>query len=192
MAVPLFVIATSQISGLPEILATAYHPGMCLLTLPSMQIGRTILMGWQTGICYNKDIKSKLRILRILRGEGGRIMDMIDSKIIQMKCTNVKKGMEELALELKNRIDGELIYETVKKGGAMTVMLLSFEKWIFRSSTAAVLTLLLVEREGKQTADVIGAGGGCGWLNFSLGSNRAYAEDVCEILQEYGFEEDWI
>ena len=30
----LFVLATSQSPGLPETLATAYHPGMCLLALP--------------------------------------------------------------------------------------------------------------------------------------------------------------
>ena len=29
-----FVIATSQSPGLPETLATAYNPGMCLLALP--------------------------------------------------------------------------------------------------------------------------------------------------------------
>ena len=30
----LFVPATSQSPGLPETLATAYNPGMCLLALP--------------------------------------------------------------------------------------------------------------------------------------------------------------
>ena len=34
MSVSLFVLATSQSPGLPETLATAYNPGMCLLALP--------------------------------------------------------------------------------------------------------------------------------------------------------------
>ena len=33
---PFFVIAMSQSPGLPEALATAYNPGMCLLTLPAI------------------------------------------------------------------------------------------------------------------------------------------------------------
>ena len=34
----LFVLATSQSPGLPETLATAYNPGMCLLALPVIAI----------------------------------------------------------------------------------------------------------------------------------------------------------
>ena len=34
-----FVTATSQSPGLPETLATAYNPGMCLLALPVIQNG---------------------------------------------------------------------------------------------------------------------------------------------------------
>ena len=41
---PRFVVyATSQSPGLPETLATAYNPGMCLLALPVIELGKYFL-----------------------------------------------------------------------------------------------------------------------------------------------------
>ena len=49
---------TSQSPGLPGILATAYNPGMCLLTLPVIYI---VLFG--SGEMYGAGVQAKRQLL---------------------------------------------------------------------------------------------------------------------------------
>lgn len=105
----------------------------------------------------------------------------------KMVCNNISKGMHELANILKREIDAELVYESWRKFDCTTVLLISFERFYFRNGSYASLTIMLVENEHTQTADIIGSGGGEGIFNIGLGANSSFANMAVKILQKYGY-----
>lgn len=69
-------------------------------------------------------------------------------------------------------------------------LLLVYEKFYFRISSYASLTLLLTEQGDRQTAHIITSGGGSGIANSSLGANRRLAVECTQTLEGCGFSVD--
>ena len=109
-----------------------------------------------------------------------------------MECKNIVKGIDELADAVKKEIeyDTELLYETKKDFGEDSIVLLSFEKYYFRNNSSASLTVLLTQKCGIQTADIVATGGGSGIFNISWGANDSFAGKAVKILNKYGFTEN--
>lgn len=99
--------------------------------------------------------------------------------------------IRELADLLKRKLQeksAELVSENWRTLEDSKIVLLSFEKFYWRNSSYAGLTVMLTECGSLQTADIIGFGGGSGLLNFSLGANTDFAKLAENLLSSYGFE----
>lgn len=84
--------------------------------------------------------------------------------------------------------EAELVTENHYEGSDMKVSMMVFEKFYFRTSSYAGLTILLTEIQGQKiTLDIVGSGGGGGLLNISWGSNRSFAEKAQRRAEELGF-----
>ncbi|WP_425539294.1 DUF6054 family protein [Microaceticoccus formicicus] len=94
----------------------------------------------------------------------------------------------ELSAILENQIGADLITKTGRVAGDLTVILMCFEKFYFRTGSYAGLTIMLSESPEEQIADVVGFGGGDGIFNISWGANRNFAERAAEIIRGNGFE----
>ena len=81
----------------------------------------------------------------------------------------------------------ELICLEERGGSGGKAILLSCEKYFFRSGNYASLNVMLTEFDGVQRADIIGSGGGSGLLNFSWWANDELAEDAQQALEAMGF-----
>lgn len=94
----------------------------------------------------------------------------------------------ELSALLEKQIGADLITKTGRVAGELSVILMCFEKFYFRTGSYAGLTIMLSESPMEQIADVVGFGGGDGIFNISWGANRNFAERAAEIIRENGFE----
>lgn len=88
---------------------------------------------------------------------------------------------------LKKEINAELVCENWHKLNEVIIGLLSFEKFYFRNGSYASLTIMLMQNENVQTADIVGSGGGEGIFNISWGANSSFAEQASEVLERYKF-----
>ena len=110
-----------------------------------------------------------------------------------MSSVNIKmkrdksKEIKQLAGILKGEINAELVCDSRRSLDDVSVILLSFEKYYMRNGGYASLTVMLVESEDAQTADIIGSGGGEGIFNISWGANSEFAEMAERVLYRYGF-----
>ncbi len=105
---------------------------------------------------------------------------------IRMKG-NHSKSIEKISNILKEEINAQLVAENQRSYSDVNVILLSFEKYFMRNGSYASLTVLLTEDEIKQTADIIGSGGGEGIFNLSWGANSNFADMAERVLSMNGF-----
>lgn len=111
-----------------------------------------------------------------------------------MGNTNIKMighsatGIAEMADILKRELDAELVNESQRHLGDAIVILLTLERYFFRNGNYASLTVMLTECEGVQTADIIGSGGGSGFLNLSWGANAKLTKMAQKALQGCGLQ----
>lgn len=105
---------------------------------------------------------------------------------IRMKG-NHSKSIEKTSNILKEEINAQLVAENQRSYSDVNVILLSFEKYFMRNGSYASLTVLLTEDEIKQTADIIGSGGGEGIFNLSWGANSDFADMAERVLSMNGF-----
>ena len=98
-----------------------------------------------------------------------------------------KIDITDLKMNLTREINAELVCDSWKYFENAVVVLLSFEKYYFRTGSYASLTVMLTQNENEQTVDIIGSGGGEGLFNISWGANSNFAENAVRILQQYGF-----
>lgn len=111
---------------------------------------------------------------------------MMGSVNIRMKG-NHSKSIEKISNILKEEINAQLVAENQRSYSDVNVILLSFEKYFMRNGSYASLTVLLTEDEIKQTADIIGSGGGEGIFNLSWGANSNFADMAERVLSMNGF-----
>lgn len=100
---------------------------------------------------------------------------------------NCKLSMNDLLFHLRKELPGEFVAKAEYSFADGKTALLVYEKYFFRNGSYANLTILLSEQDGKQTADLIGSGGGEGLFNFSWGANSNFAGTAAKILEKYGF-----
>ena len=100
---------------------------------------------------------------------------------------NGTNSIQSLSVQMVNEINAELVAQSIKNLGNASVALLSFEKYYMRTGSYAGLTVMLTEDGGRQTADIIGFGGGGGLFNVSWGANSNFAEMAQTILNRHGF-----
>lgn len=110
----------------------------------------------------------------------------MSSQVTKMRGS-CERSIEELVSILKENISGELVTESWRYAEGCEVVLLIFEKFYLRNASYANLTILLTEIEGYQLADVVGSGGGEGFLNISWGANSNFANAAERILAANGF-----
>ena len=107
------------------------------------------------------------------------------SEIIRMKKDG---GIAEAAERLTKELDAEFVNRSEHRSGEMTCILLNFERLFpWRGSGYTALTVLLTQMGERSAADIIGMGGGEGFLNISNGANRRFAEMAAEVLERAGF-----
>ena len=70
------------------------------------------------------------------------------------------------------------------------VLLLCFEKFYFRTSSMAALTIQGISNGKEQLITVVSTGGGEGPLNISKGANSDFAYRTLDILERIGFKEN--
>ncbi len=104
-----------------------------------------------------------------------------------------KGSVDELAAYLSSEIENsgiscEKVAQTRRTVGNAAVCLLVFEKYYWRSSNRASLTVLLTGADGYVTVDAVGAGGGAGVLfRFSWGAEDDFVATVESSLRKRGF-----
>lgn len=103
---------------------------------------------------------------------------------------NKSKNINELTDILKEKVEGELIYEKIRSGPGFVLTVLIFEEYFFRTASFAGLTLVLLETDDIQRADIIGSASGAGIFNISLGADKAIVCPVVDLLLNYGFRID--
>lgn len=106
---------------------------------------------------------------------------------IQMEGNNYN-SLEGIVRDLKEELNAELICETYRYIDTVSICVLSFEKFFMRNGSYASLSIVLTDKDGEKTADIIGSGGGEGLFNISWGANSDFAEKAERVLMGYGLE----
>jgi len=82
----------------------------------------------------------------------------------------------------------ELIHSLTRGTDAYKVYLLIFEKWYYRTSSRASLTVMITENDEHIIVDAISAGGGQGLVfRFSWGAEENFVNLVRDLLKVKGF-----
>ena len=69
-----------------------------------------------------------------------------------------------------------------------TVHLLVYEKFYYRNSNRATLTVLIIGDDDYSDVTIVGSGGGRGVIfQFSLGANTNFVSGLARILNERGY-----
>ncbi len=106
------------------------------------------------------------------------------NKKIEEAVTIIKKEIYNLGLSI------ELVDSVFHNLDNQKVYLFVYEKFYFRSSNRASLTVLITGDEFKTTIDVISSGGGQGFLfKLSLGAEKNFVNGLRKILVSKGFKE---
>ncbi|MBU1142809.1 MAG: hypothetical protein KKH92_04105 [Firmicutes bacterium] len=87
-------------------------------------------------------------------------------------------------------ISCELVHSVTRDTNGSKTYLLVFEKWYYRTSSRASLTVMVTENDETIYVDAISAGGGQGLIfRFSWGAEENFVGVVRNLLQSKGFRE---
>lgn len=95
--------------------------------------------------------------------------------------------LEEIVSALKKEIDADVLCEEYRHLNDSRICIISFEKFFWRSTSYAGLTVVITEFNDKKTADIIGTGGSSSIMEFSWGANTWLPEVAENVLKRYGF-----
>lgn len=101
--------------------------------------------------------------------------------------TKKQKSLQEIYEKINNIEEAEQISKSVQTINDVTIWTLAYEKFYFRISSYASMTVVLTEHGQEQTACIVAAGGGEGLVNNSYGANRNFAKACVQVLEAYGF-----
>lgn len=82
----------------------------------------------------------------------------------------------------------ELIDRVEKEYSDGKVTLLCFEKFYFRTSSSAALTIMANESNAETEVEIVSLAGGEGLLNISWGANKNFAQKAIDILKRCDFD----
>ena len=109
-------------------------------------------------------------------------------KTIVHMSAQKQKSLQEIH-EVIHYIRGtEQVCKNVQNINGVEIWTLVYEKFFFRNGSYASLSIILTEFDNKQTAVLVGSGGGEGLFNFNWGADRDYVKSCEKALQECGFE----
>jgi hypothetical protein len=103
--------------------------------------------------------------------------------------------IEEMVNYLKEGIQNsgmsnELVHSVTRDSNGSKTYLLVFEKWYYRTSSRASLTVMVTENDETIYVDAISAGGGQGLVfRFSWGAEENFVGIVRNLLLNKGFRE---
>lgn len=108
--------------------------------------------------------------------------------VIPMRYEN-SMTIDEVAEIIERDIDkfSELVTNIQRDIYGKKTVIIVFEKFYFRTSSYANLTVVLSETQEGLYADIIGSGGGNGLFNICLGSNLDFARKAEKVLKNIGF-----
>ena len=81
----------------------------------------------------------------------------------------------------------ELVSKSEYTVNGVTIWILVYEKYYYRSKGYTSVTVMVTEYGQEQTACIVSSGGGSGIENWSLGANRNFAKAVVRVLESCGF-----
>ncbi len=99
-----------------------------------------------------------------------------------------QKSLQEIHEKIHTIRGAEQVSKTVQTINDVTVWTLVYEMFFMRTGSYASLTVVLTEYDDRQTACIVGSGGGEGMINISYGANRKFVELCEKALQECGFD----
>ena len=93
-------------------------------------------------------------------------------KNLVLTCDKPNMVISELADNFVNLMssNAELVVKDYTQMDSVGVVLIIFEKFFFRNSSYATLTVLLTQFNGVQTAKIVGSGGGARIIKSFMGS----------------------
>ena len=115
----------------------------------------------------------------------------MSSTIIRMRSES-KTDLKELSQAIINGSDmagAELVLEQLSEASDAKVLLLVFERFYLRNSSMTANILQIIDDGQKQSATIVGTGGGDGIFNISLGTNNDFACKAAKTLAALGFTE---
>ncbi len=86
---------------------------------------------------------------------------------------------------IKRGINAQLVHEERHFIGDKGLVVLVFEKFYFRNSSTAGLTVTIHDDSGTTEVTSIASAGGQGLLNISWGANASFANQVLRVLEPY-------
>ena len=104
---------------------------------------------------------------------------------IQMTAVK-EKELPEIHALLEKELQIEFLRKVEHQPDSTKLMLLVGEDIFIRAQGTISLTVLLLEKDGIQTAEIISSGGGEG-LSFAFGANRSFATYCEKALETCGF-----
>ncbi|MBR5806272.1 MAG: hypothetical protein IKY30_05830 [Oscillospiraceae bacterium] len=98
-----------------------------------------------------------------------------------------QKSLQEIYENLRT-IQADPVSKTEQTVNGVQIWALVYEMFYFRTKSYASLTVVLTEYEDRQTACIVGSGGGGGVFNVSYGANRDFVAKCENALKECGFD----
>lgn len=104
---------------------------------------------------------------------------------IQMQAVK-QMELPEIHAHLEKELQIEFLCKVEHQPDSTKLMLLVGEDLFLRAQGTISLTVLLLEKDSTQTAEVISSGGGEG-ISFAFGANRSFAKYCEKALECCGF-----
>ena len=98
-----------------------------------------------------------------------------------------QKSLQEIYEQLRT-IQADLVSKTEQSVNGVQIWTLVYEMYYFRTKSYASLTVVLTEYENRQTACIVGSGGGGGMFNVTYGANRNFVTKCENALKVCGFD----
>ena len=106
--------------------------------------------------------------------------------VVQMKMQS-KGSLSEISSRLRYTLVGFDEFELVCCHHRSHSTFLCFERYYRRTKSYATLSILLCDEKEVLSADLVGSGGGVGFLNRNYGVNEAIVFKAVKLLEEIGF-----
>ncbi len=81
----------------------------------------------------------------------------------------------------------EMVSQVLQTIHDVTILSLVYEKFYFRTSSYASISVVLTEYGNEQTACIAASGGGTGISNITWGANGSFAKSCVQALKSCGF-----
>ncbi len=111
----------------------------------------------------------------------------IDRNTVYMSAKK-QKSLQEIYETICSITGIEKESRTAQTVNGVQIWTLVYEMYYFRTKSYASLTVVLTEYDNRQTACIVGSGGGGGLFNVSYGANRDFVIRCEDALKKCGFD----